>query len=194
MSSALHCRRLTRTFFINIISLSEKLEKKPVVAIGCRVDSGLWVRRQLPTLRTHTKAPHFPRKSPLSYTHQRSSCPSIEKVFIDCLSTGATSPLEASPRTKITFHHRLGEFPQAAVTFTQNSVLRLSWFLKDTSHVVLLTAKNPKSKSVTLVHRHVRDHPPYDQRYAYGHLTSLGYCVYNRQLIRAFRWLVPRDL
>ena len=69
--------------------------------------------RQLATVCTITRAPHFPTKASVEL-YIKLVGPIYRKVFIDCLSTGATSPLEASPRTKNTFHHRLVEFPQAA--------------------------------------------------------------------------------
>ena len=89
-----------------------------MVAIYRLVDSGFCVRpgganiRHLPTVRTFTRVPHSPRKASVEL-YIKLVGPIYRKVFIDCLSTGATSPLEASPRTKNTFHHRLLEFPQA---------------------------------------------------------------------------------
>ena len=125
-------------------------------------------------LRTYTRAPRLPSNVPIEL-YIKLALPVLKNFHR--LPERATSPLEASPRTKNIFHHRLVEFPQAAAPWQEKFLFDTFRIVKDTSHVVLLRSKSPSSSSVTPVDKHVRDHPPYDQRYAHRGSRSLGYRV-----------------
>ena len=98
--------------------------------------------------RTYTRAPRLPSNVPIEL-YIKLALPVLKNFHR--LPERATSPLEASPRTKNIFHHRLVEFPQAAAPWQEKFSFDTFRIVKDTSHVVLLRSKSPSSSSVTPV-------------------------------------------